>query len=88
MDKRKSLPLAALRAFEATARHGRFTAAAEELGVSHGAISKHIRNLEDVVGTPLFEGVRNRPILTAEGRIFGFALTAAFDQIDDALRIV
>ncbi|MFL6819332.1 MAG: LysR substrate-binding domain-containing protein [Bradyrhizobium sp.] len=88
MEKRKKLPLAALRAFEATARHGRFIMAAEELGVTHGAISKQVSQLEAQIGVPLFEGVRNRPHLTDEGRIFSFALTAAFDQIDDAVRIV
>lgn len=88
MDRRRKLPLAALRAFEATARHGRFTAAAEELGVTHGAISKHVSQLEAHIGVPLFEGVRNRPYLTDEGRIFSFALTAAFDQIDDAVRMI
>ncbi|WP_047457855.1 LysR substrate-binding domain-containing protein [Rhizobium rhizogenes] len=88
MDKRRKLPLAALRAFEATARHGRFTAAADELGVTHGAISKHVSQLEAHIGVPLFEGARNRPYLTDEGRIFSFALTAAFDQIDDAVRMI
>ena len=88
MKKRKNLPVAALRAFEAAARHGRLTAAAEELSVTHGAISRHVSHLEAHIGTPLFEGPRNRPRLTMEGRVFGFALTAAFDQIEDALRIV
>src|SRR3954447_25857518 len=86
MKNRKNLPIAALRAFEAAARHGQLTAAAEELSVTHGAISRHISHLEAHIGTQLFEGVRNRPQLTAEGRIFGFALTAAFDQIEGALR--
>lgn len=88
MRNRKNLPVAALRAFEAAARHGRLTAAAEELCVTHGAISRHVSHLETFIGTQLFEGPRNRPKLTAEGRVFGFALTAAFDQIEDALRIV
>jgi LysR family glycine cleavage system transcriptional activator len=88
MDRRRSLPLAALRAFEATARHGRFTLAADELGVTHGAISKHVTRLEEQLGVSLFEGLRNRPQLTNEGRILGFALTGALDQIDDAIRII
>lgn len=88
MRNRKNLPVAALRAFEAAARHGRLTAAAEELSVTHGAISRHVSHLEAFIGTQLFEGPRNRPKLTAEGRVFGFALTAAFDQIEDALRII
>lgn len=88
MKSRKNIPVAALRAFEAAARHGQLTAAAEELGVTHGAISRHVSHLEAFIGTQLFEGARNRPKLTTEGRVFGFALTAAFDQIDDALRII
>lgn len=88
MRNRKNLPVAALRAFEAAARHGRLTAAAEELAVTHGAISRHVSHLEALIGAPLFEGARNRPKLTAEGRVFGFALTAAFDQIENALRLV
>lgn len=88
MKHRKPLPVAALRAFEAAARHGRLTAAAEELSVTHGAVSRHVSHLEALLGTPLFEGPRNRPRLTAEGRVFGTALTAAFDQIDDAVRII
>lgn len=64
------------------------SSAAEELGVTHGAVSRHVSHLEAFVGAPLFEGARNRPKLTAEGRVFGFALTAAFDQIEDALRII
>jgi LysR family transcriptional regulator, glycine cleavage system transcriptional activator len=48
------LPLNPLRAFEAAARHLSFTQAAEELGVTQGAVSRHIRALEDRLGFPLF----------------------------------
>ena len=88
MKRQRNLPIAGLRAFEAAARHGQLTAAAAELAVTHGAVSRHVSNLEAFIGTPLFEGPRNRPTLTAEGRVFGFALTAAFDQMEDALRII
>lgn len=88
MKNRKNLPVAALRAFEAAARHGQISRAADELGVTHGAVSRHVSHLEDFVGVPLFEGPRNRPKLTAEGRVFGVALTSAFDQIEDALRSI
>jgi LysR family glycine cleavage system transcriptional activator len=47
-------PLNPLRAFEAAARHLSFTQAAEELGVTQGAVSRHIRALEDRLGFPLF----------------------------------
>ena len=49
------LPLHALRAFEATVRLGSMTKAARELGVSHGAISRHVRELERLYGAKLVE---------------------------------
>lgn len=61
-------PLNAVRAFAAAARHASFTRAADELGVTHGAVSKQVRLLEDHLGTPLFtRGVR-QVALTAAGR--------------------
>lgn len=47
-------PLNALRAFEAAARHGGFIAAAEELHVTRGAISRHVKLLEAHLGVQLF----------------------------------
>jgi LysR family glycine cleavage system transcriptional activator len=44
-----------LRAFDAAARHGNYSAAAEELGLTHGAISHRIRELEDRLGASLFQ---------------------------------
>lgn len=88
MKRQRNLPIAALRAFEAAARHGQMTAAADELAVTHGAVSRHVGHLQALIGTSLFEGPRNRPKLTAEGRVFGAALTTAFDQMEDALRII
>ncbi len=49
------LSLNALRAFEATARLRSFSAAATELSVTHGAVSRHIRLLEDSLGLPLLK---------------------------------
>ena len=48
------LPLNALRAFEAAARHLSFTRAALELNVTQTAVSAQVRQLEDRLGTPLF----------------------------------
>ena len=60
--------LGAIRFFEAAARHGSFVRAAEELHLTHGAVSRQIRQLEEVLGTPLFER-RNRAVhLTDAGR--------------------
>jgi DNA-binding transcriptional LysR family regulator len=47
------LPLNALRAFETTARLGSMSAAAKDLGVTHGAVSRHIQTLEAQFGVPL-----------------------------------
>ncbi|KAF1687679.1 transcriptional regulator [Pseudoxanthomonas broegbernensis] len=66
-------PLNALRAFEAAARLGSVSRAAEELHVTHGAVSRQVRVLEDALGAPLFE---------REGR--GLALTAAGLRLRDA----
>lgn len=48
-----------LHAFEATARHGSFTGAAEELGVTPAAVGQLVRALEDWVGHPLLHRVRS-----------------------------
>lgn len=79
---RGSLPsLNALRAFEAMARTGKATLAAEELGVSHSAVSRQVKALEHSLGVALFTGPKNRLELTAEGRALLPDLTAAFDRI-------
>ncbi|ATQ42091.1 LysR substrate-binding domain-containing protein [Caulobacter mirabilis] len=83
---RRNLPsLNALRAFEAFGRHGRMTLAADELFVTHGAVSRQIRQLEEDLGQPLTEGPRNRLRLTEAGLKLAQALTRALDSIDDAL---
>ncbi|MFL0798969.1 MAG: LysR family transcriptional regulator [Agarilytica sp.] len=64
---RRHLPLNAMRAFEAAARHCHLRRAAEELGVTHGAVSRHVRQLEDLLGVALFDRSRNRMVLTSAG---------------------
>jgi len=59
--------LQTLRAFEAAARLQSYSRAAEELGLTHGAVSHRIRELEDHVGAPLFQRSGNAMIATAEG---------------------
>ncbi|PRH89548.1 LysR family transcriptional regulator [Labrys okinawensis] len=80
--------LNALRAFEAAGRHGRMTRAAEELNVTHSAISRQIQHLEQVLGVPLFEGPKNRLRLTDAGSALLAGLVKAFDQIDISVRSV
>jgi LysR family glycine cleavage system transcriptional activator len=73
--------LTALRAFEAAARHENLTRAAEELFVTHGAISRQIRDIELDLGTALFERRGRRLALTDAGRDYQRAVTAAFDDL-------
>lgn len=80
--------LNALRAFEAMARNGRVTLAAEELNVTHSAVSRQVKALEATLGVRLFTGPKNRLELTAAGRDLLPALTEAFDQIAGAVRRV
>ncbi|MGW7433633.1 LysR substrate-binding domain-containing protein [Streptomyces sp. NPDC054861] len=74
--------------FEATVRHASMTRAAQELHVTHGAVSRQIRNLEKALGTSLFErGTRSlRP--TPQARRLAAAVRDALDQIDTAARQV
>ncbi len=80
--------LNALRAFEAAGRLGRMTLAADELNVTHSAVSRQIQHLEAVLGVPLFEGPKNRLRLTEGGMTLLTGLTGAFDQMDLSVRAV
>jgi DNA-binding transcriptional LysR family regulator len=80
--------LNALRAFEAVARTGRVTLAADELRVTHSAVSRQVKALEAALGVRLFSGPKNRMELTDAGRQLLPALSAAFDQIAGAVRQV
>lgn len=62
------LPLNALRAFEASARHCSFTRAGLELRVSQTAISHQVKSLEDLLGVKLFRRLPRGLALTDEGR--------------------
>lgn len=81
---RKIPPFAALRAFEATARLDRQSAAAEELRISTSAISHQIRALEAFLGVPLFERTASGLILTAEGETYSKQICGALDTISTA----
>ena len=75
-----------LKAFEAAARAESFTDAAAELFVTHAAISRHIRELEDYLGTQLFTRTGRGVDLTEAGRRLGTRLSPLFDQLADASR--
>lgn len=76
--------LNALRAFEAGARHLSFTRAAEELSVTQTAISHQIRQLEDALGSRLFERRPRELKLTPAGCALYPVLAEAFDRIAEA----
>lgn len=82
----KPLPLTALRAFEAAARLGGFAAAAEELHVSPGAISAHIKTIETELGTALFERTASGVTLTPLGQRALPQFANAFDHLGDAVQ--
>ena len=74
-------PLNALRAFEAAARHGGFIEAAAELHVTRGAISRHVKLLEDHLGRALFHRTARGVTLTRAGADLLPVLTDAFRRI-------
>src|SRR5258708_11917424 len=74
-------PFSALRAFEAAARHETFTAAADELHVTHGAISRQVAAFEAWVGVQVFHRAGKRVRLTADGRRYLATVQAAFNSI-------
>ena len=78
--------LGGLRAFEAAARRQSFVAAADELGVTPGAVSQQVKALEARLGLALFERRPQALVLTAAGRDYAPALKAAFEAIAAATR--
>lgn len=81
---RRLPPLSAVRVFEAAARHENFTTAAAELGMTQAAVSYQVKALEERLGTPLFERVRGRAVLTRLGQRLAVPLAQAFDGIEAA----
>ena len=85
-DRRRHLPsFAALRAFEAFARRGRMSLAADELCVTHGAVSRQVRALQDWLGLVLVDGPKTDLRLTPAGHQLAEVLEQAFDDIEAGL---
>lgn len=78
---RKLPPLHALPSFEAAARHLSFSKAAHELNVTHGAISRAIKTLEDRLGVLLFERTSRSVRLTPVGEPYARAVRDMLDQL-------
>nr|WP_216662373.1 LysR family transcriptional regulator [Halomonas venusta] len=82
---RPYLPLKALRAFEASARHLNFTRAAEELCVTQAAVSHQVKLLENQLQVPLFIRLPRGLMLTQEGELLLPVLESSFDQMAHTL---
>ncbi|WP_027146669.1 LysR family transcriptional regulator [Mesorhizobium sp. WSM3626] len=68
---RKLIPdLIAIQAFECAARHASFTRAGRELNLTQSAVSRQVKELEQFLGTLLFERIRQRVVLSEDGRRF------------------
>ncbi|MEM5458367.1 transcriptional regulator GcvA [Paraburkholderia phytofirmans] len=82
--KRTLPPLNALRAFEAAGRLGSFKEAAAELHVTHGAVSQHVRALEEWLGASLFERHNRRVALTPAAKAYLAEIGPLFEQLSQA----
>lgn len=83
--KRSLLPLNALRAFDAAARHMNFKRAADDLSVTPAAISQQIRTLEEFLGVELFKRTNRSLILTEAGRASLASLQEGFEKLEEAV---
>jgi len=81
---RRLAPLYALRAFEAAARHGSFTRAADELAITQSAVSHHVRTLEQHFACRLFERQGRNLQLTEPARLLLPGLRDGFDALERA----
>ena len=88
MVKRTLPPLKALRAFEAAARHANFTVAADELSITHSAVSQQIRLLEEYLDGPLFAREARGVVLLPHAREYFLEVQACLDRISTATQTV
>jgi len=77
-------PLNGMRAFEAAGRHLSFKLAAEELGVTPGAVSQQVKHLEQAMGVPLFERLHRSLVLTSDGEALLPGVIDAFRRLSAA----
>lgn len=79
-------PLIAVRYFEAAARHLSFTKSAQELHVTHSAISHQIKALEEWLGVPLFRRLNRSLMLTEAGQAYARPVREALEKLGEASR--
>ena len=86
--KRAMLPLSALRAFDAAARHQSFKEAAEELSVTPAAISQQVRHLEAVIGRQLFYRSNRQLTLTPWATACMGEVEKAFEMLEHSVGLM
>jgi LysR family transcriptional regulator, glycine cleavage system transcriptional activator len=84
----KRLPIGPLRAFDVAARHLNLSAAAEEMNVTHAAVSRQVKQLEERLGVKLFERLPRGLKLTAHGALLAEGTRQAFDRLASAVEDV
>jgi LysR family transcriptional regulator, glycine cleavage system transcriptional activator len=80
------IPIGKLRVFDAAARHKNFVRAAVELGMTQGAVSRHIKSLEARLGTPLFHRGPRGVSLTEGGDLLADYVRRGFDELAAGLQ--
>ncbi len=81
-------PLNALRAFDVAGRHLNFRAAADEMGVTQGAVAQQVRLLEAHLGVPLFDRLPKGLAFTSAGRGYHARVAAAFVDLRSATDVL
>jgi LysR family glycine cleavage system transcriptional activator len=84
----KRIPVGPLRAFDVAARHLNLSAAAEEMNVTHAAVSRQVKQLEERLGVKLFERLPRGLKLTAHGALLAEGTRQAFDRLASAIEDV
>lgn len=84
----KRIPVGPLRAFDVAARNLNLSAAAQEMNVTHAAVSRQVKQLEQRLGVQLFERLPRGLKLTAHGALLAEGTRQAFDRLASALEDV
>jgi LysR family transcriptional regulator, glycine cleavage system transcriptional activator len=84
----KRIPVGSLRAFDVAARNLNLSAAAVEMNVTHAAVSRQVKQLEERLGVKLFERLPRGLKLTAHGALLAEGTREAFDRLASALEDV
>jgi len=84
----KRIPVGPLRAFDVAARNLNLSAAAQEMNVTHAAVSRQVKQLEERLGVKLFERLPRGLKLTAHGALLAEGTREAFDRLASAIEDV